>query len=52
LFLANVTRGHKVNEDKMQIESFVEWISSLPQTGYIGRPYLFSKEFERYAGKY
>ena len=52
IFLADVTRGYRVTEDRAQIESFVEWITSLPQTGYIDRPYMFNKEFKRYAGKY
>jgi len=52
LFLANVARGYRVTKDKPQINLFVEWLESLSQSGYIGRPYMFRKEFERYAGKY
>lgn len=51
LLLANVTRGYKVFEDENQIGLFAEWLESLPQSGCIGRPYMFRKEFVRYVGE-
>ena len=51
LFLANVVRMHRVFYDTAQIESFIEWLESLPQSGYIGRPYMFAEKFKRYAGE-
>jgi len=51
-FLADVGRGYKITEDRTQVDTFIEWISSLPQVGYRGHPYMFNKEFKRYAGKY
>jgi hypothetical protein len=51
LFLTDVARGYRVIKEKTQIESFIRWLASLSQSEYIGRPYMFRKEFERYAGK-
>lgn len=49
---ADVRRGYKVIDDVACIESFAEWLESLPQSGYIGRPNMFSKKFTRYDGEH
>lgn len=49
--LAAVARGYKINEDEKFIEKFSQWLFELPQNGYIGKPYMFNKEFARYSGK-
>lgn len=51
LFLADVARGYRVIEDETQINSFVEWLVSSSQSGYLGQPYMFGKNFVRYAGE-
>ena len=51
LFLADVARGYRVLENESQIASFVEWLVSSSQSGYLGQPYMFRKIFERYAGE-
>lgn len=52
LFLADVVRGYKIFNDTTQIGSFIKWLESLPQSGYIGRPYMFAEKFKRYAGEH
>lgn len=49
--LANVVRGYKIFNDEQFIEGFSNWLITLPQSGYIGRPYMFNKDFTRYSGK-
>ena len=51
LVFANVKRNYRKFDDEVQIGKFVNWLLSLPQSGYIGRPYMFRKEFARYAGE-
>jgi len=51
LCLAKVKRSHRVFEEKIKIDSFVEWLESLSQSGYLGQPYMFRTEFKRYDGK-
>ena len=52
LYLTDIARGYRITEDDLQIESYMEWLASLPQSGYIGHPYMFRKEFKRYTGKH
>lgn len=51
LLLANVKRGYIKCQDKELIKQFSDWLFSLPQSGCIGKPYMFNKEFLRYSGK-
>lgn len=51
LSLANIAIGYKINKDGEFIKRFSDWLVTLPQTGYIGKPYMFNKEFTRYSGK-
>ena len=50
LQIANVGRGYKVIRDDFLISGVIEWLRSFSQTGYIGRPYMFDKDFVRYSG--
>jgi hypothetical protein len=49
--LANVVRGHKIFNEEQFIERFSDWLLTLPQSGYLGTPYMFNKDFTRYSGK-
>lgn len=51
LSLADVKRGHKNFDNKQFIQKFSNWLFSLPQSGYIGKPYLFDNNFMRYSGE-
>ena len=51
LSLANIARGYRKFDNEEFIQSFYNWLLSLPQFGYIGKPYLFNGEFKRYSGK-
>lgn len=51
LELANVVRNHKAIRDQNLIDDFERWLMAFPESGYIGSPYLFRKDFERYSGK-
>ncbi|MEN6462528.1 MAG: hypothetical protein ABFC94_14325 [Syntrophomonas sp.] len=50
LDFAKVIRNHKSIKDENLIINFESWLLSLPERGYIGRPYFFWKPFERYSG--
>ena len=50
LSLANVVRGYKIINKEEFINRFSDWLRALPQSGYIGKPYMFNKEFTRYSG--
>lgn len=51
LLLTKVARGYKISKDKEYIHKFSGWIHSLPESGYIGKPHMFNKEFMRYSGR-
>lgn len=51
LELAKVARGYKVIKERIFIDNFTSWLFVLPESGYIGKPYMFNKEFMRYSGK-
>ncbi|MFC5404661.1 hypothetical protein [Cohnella soli] len=42
--------GHKKIKNELRMNDFIEWISTF-ESGYIARPWLFKKEFERYDGR-
>lgn len=50
-FLTKVTRNYIKIEDEHKVKRFVQWISSLSGSGYIGEPCLFNKSFIRHDGK-
>ena len=52
LSLANIARGYRKFDNEEFIQSFYNWLLSLPQFGYIGKPYLFNGDFKRYSGKW
>ena len=43
--------GHKIIDDDSLIESFISWLEMNYEEGYVGEPYEFKKDFERYNGK-
>lgn len=43
--------GYKKQVNETIINRFIDWLSSNYETGYNGRPCLFSGEFKRYDGK-
>ena len=49
--ITNVKRQHIVVYDTSFIDSFLSWLYSLDENGYINKPYMFSRSFERYNGK-
>jgi hypothetical protein len=49
--LANVGRGYKLFDEKQFVERFKNWLDTLPESGYLGRPHMFNKGFVRYSGK-
>lgn len=49
--LANVARGYRKFDDEKFIEAVSKWLNILPESGYIGKPYMFNKDFARYSGK-
>lgn len=54
LCLANVRRSHIVKTELSNpklVRSFLSWLKSLKNTGYIGAPQKFSGAFKRYNGK-
>ncbi|MDD4591925.1 MAG: hypothetical protein PHG06_16095 [Parabacteroides sp.] len=42
--------GYKKIVDRTIINTFIDWLSSTYETGYNGRPWLFSGEYKRYDG--
>lgn len=51
IVLANVVRNHKKYNDEQLINCFSLWLKGFSDKGYIGMPFRFSKNFERYDGK-
>lgn len=51
LCLAKIGIGHITINDPLFIQSFLTWLRSLDDSGYIGDPNMFSKPFQRYNGK-
>jgi len=49
--IAHVQRGYRVFGDPVLLSKFSDWISSISDTGYHGRPLKFDTGFERYSGK-
>lgn len=51
LLLSKVARGYRVFKEEQFIEGVSNWLGSLPESGYLGRPHMFNKDFTRYSGK-
>lgn len=51
LRLANIGIGHITINDPSFIQSFLTWLRNMQDSGYIGTPNMFSKQFQRYDGK-
>jgi hypothetical protein len=49
--IVKVVRGHKKIQDKSLIEQVVYWLESMKDSRYIGEPFKFHGNFERYNGK-
>ena len=46
-----IGRGYRKVHDEILISQVVSWLESIEHKGYIGEPFNFHKNFERYNGK-